>query len=314
MKLIKYTLILILILNLSILALGSDYPTKPIKVIVPYAAGGGTDVFARVVGRYIELEQPFVITNISGAGAKIGTKEAEHAKPDGYTLLLHTYAIVIGYHAKLYDEPVWRNFEPIASLTIEDNAISARVDAPFDTVEELINYAKNNPGAITWGYGGFGGVTHTASAQFCEFANIDVSFVPYQGAADTRAAIAGGHVDVVVNQVSEVADLYEDGQIKILATTGENRNPATLEVPTVLEEGINYKATMWRGLFAPKDTPKEIVNKLEDALKQLSENEEFLQRLSELNYGVRFRNSEEFRDLMEEDAKAIELIAHIYEE
>ena len=179
--------ILVLITMVAVLASGSlwsqgllaEYPNKPIQVVVPYSAGGGTDTFARNVIRFSDLADDFVVKNIAGGGAKIGTMEVINARPDGYTLLAHVMAIAIGYQAGLYDTPPWEDLIPISSITVEDSAISVNADSPFKTIEDLIKYAKANPGTLRYGFAGVGGTTHTVTASFANETGIEVNLTPF---------------------------------------------------------------------------------------------------------------------------------------
>jgi len=286
-----------------------NYPEQPIKVVVPYNAGGGTDVLTRAVAKYIELEQPFVVTNVAGAGAKIGTMEVVNSKPDGYTILSHSKALVVGYHSGLFDVPIWRELEPIAAFVQEQNGFSVKKDAPWNTIEEFIEYAKKNPNKVKWGFAGIGGSTHASVAAFCKDVGIEVNYVPYNGAAESRAALAGGHVDIIVTQISEVIDMVKAGDFRMLATTGEERNPHTSDVPTLQERGIDHVFTMWRGFYAPKGTPEQVIKKLETAFKQASENPELKKFLEDMTFEVKFMDSEQVKRQLEEDAKALEPLA-----
>ncbi len=286
-----------------------NYPAKTIEIIVPYAAGGGQDVLTRAIEKYWALEKPIAVINKPGSGAKMGTTEVMRSNPDGYTLLSHTMALVIGYYADVYDTPVWREVEPVACITTEDSSISVNVDSKWNTIEELIDYAKKNPGKLNVGFAGIGGTTHTLAAGFANKAGIEVTYVPFAGGADTKTALAGGHIDVMCSQISEAIDMVRAGKFRMLAISGEQRNKGVPDVPTLKEKGIDFVYEMWRGIFAPKGTPKEVISIVEAELKKITENPEFVSLMSNLTYKVNFVPAEEFTEVMEEGSKLIEPLA-----
>lgn len=311
--------VLVLMTVVAILATGSlsaqgqqaDYPNKPIQMIIPYSAGGGTDAFARNVIRFSDLADDIVVRNIAGGGGKIGTMEVVNARPDGYTLLGHVMAIAIGYHAGLYDPPPWEDLIPISSITLEDSAISVNADSPFKTVEDLIKYAKANPGDLRHGFAGVGGTTHTVTASFANETGIDVNLIPFSGGADSRAALAGGHIDVMSSQVSEIIDMVEAGDLRILATTGSERHYLTPDVPSLKEQGIDFVFQVWRGFFAPAGTPDAVVSRVSDSFEEATKNEEFIGVMKELGYQIEFRDSDEFLAEIKRDHEEVAKISHL---
>ncbi|QOR37989.1 tripartite tricarboxylate transporter substrate binding protein [Billgrantia diversa] len=311
--------VLVLMTTVAILATGSlsaqgqqaEYPNKPIQMIIPYSAGGGTDAFARNVIRFSDLADDIVVRNIAGGGGKIGTMEVVNARPDGYTLLGHVMAIAIGYHAGLYDTPPWEDLIPISSITLEDSAISVNADSPFKTIEELIKYAKANPGDLSYGFAGVGGTTHTVTASFANETGIDVNLIPFSGGADSRAALAGGHIDVMSSQVSEIIDMVEAGDLRILATTGSERHYLTPDVPSLKERGIDFVFQVWRGFFAPAGTPDEVVSRVSDSFEEATKNEEFIDVMKKLGYQIEFRDSDEFLAEIKRNHEEVAKISHL---
>ncbi len=299
MKRIIMSIVIVILLTQTAWSAGQsekEYPSKPIQVVVPYSAGGGTDIFARTVLRYTDLNDDIVVKNIAGGGAKLGTMEVINSKADGYTLLSHVMAIAIGYHAGLYDTPPWEKLDPICSITVEDSGISVKADSPWKTIDDLINYAKENPGKLRLGFAGVGGTTHSVSAIFAMKAGIDVNFTPFKGGADSRVALAGGHIDAISTQVSEVIDLVEAGELRMLVTTGSKRHYLVPNVPTLKESGIDFVFQVWRGFFAPKGTPQNILNTLEKSMENATKNKEFVEVMKKLGYEIEFRGSEKFLD------------------
>lgn len=301
--------VVILLMVLTVISVGAlwaqgqqgEYPSKPIQMVVPYTAGGGTDAFARNVVRFSDLAKNIVIKNIEGGGAKIGTMEVVNARPDGYTLLAHVQAIAIGYHAGLYDTPPWEDLDPICSMTAEDNAISVNVNSPFKTIEDLIAYAKANPGKLRHGFAGVGGTTHTTTASFANKTGIEINLVPFKGGADSRAALAGGHIDCISSQVSEVIDLVNAGDLRMLATTGTGRHPLAPDVPTLTERGIDFVYQVWRGFFAPKGTDPAIIQRVSRSFEEVAKNPEFIKVMDGLGFQIEFRGAERFLEEIKKD-------------
>jgi len=290
----------------------STYPTKPVKVVVPYSAGGGTDSVTRAISKFIELDQPMVVTNLTGGGGKIGTLEVAGSDPDGYTLLAHSVtAVVSGYYSGLYPERVWQELEPVASMVSQSGGIVVRADSKWETLEDLVAYAKENPGELTIGIPGIGGGSHIISAIFADVTGIEVSYVPFQGSADTRAALAGGHIDVMAGFVSEFYDFIQEGEFRMLASTGSERSPKLPDVPTFEEKGIDFVLNHRNGLFAPKGTPEEVITELELKLKEVAESQEFIDLMGEMVIESAYLSSEDFTTELQSLDALIEPVGHL---
>ena len=220
-------------------------------------------------------------------------------------------AVVAGYYADLYDVPIWTKLAPVASMVSQSGGIIVRANSEWNTVEDLVAYAKQNPGKVTVGIPGFGGGSHIISAVFANVTGVDISYVPFKGAAETRAALAGGHVSMIAAFVSEVYDFIKAGELKMLASTGSKRSPKLPEVPTFKEKNIDFVLNHRNGVFAPQGTPKEIIAKLESALKDVSETDEFKQLMEKVLVESDFLSSEAFVKELEALDRTIKPIGHL---
>lgn len=260
-----------------------NYPTRDIRAIVPFAPGGGTDVMARNVAANINLDgRNMVIMNIEGAGSGIGSMEAYHAAGDGYTLLVHSIeAVVSNYLVGTFTIPLHERMEWVATIVSDANAVSVRADSPFQTVHDLIAYAQANPGEVLFASMGIGTAAHTGAVEFWDAANIEVNYVPYDGAAGARAAVLGGHADVLFGQVSEVKPLYVAGEMRILGILSPERQDFLPDTPTMMEQGVNVANTITRGFMVAPGTPRDVMEYLEARIYEVFIDPEFQNRLRE---------------------------------
>jgi tripartite-type tricarboxylate transporter receptor subunit TctC len=252
--------------------LAQDYPTRPVKIIVPFGAGGPADVTARQIGSVLQEEfgQPFVVENRTGAGGVIGTFEVSKSAPDGYTLLMMSNTqtaneSLLTAAQRKYD--LMRDLMPIAPLNYSDLVIVVHPSVPAKTLAEFIALAKSQPGRLNYASSGQGTPYHMAGELFKAMAGIDVVHVPYRNSGEARSGVIGGQVQMMIDAVPAMAPNITAGQVRALATTGKARSTVLPDVPTVIEAGVpGYEATIWLGLMAPAGTPKPIVDKLNAAL------------------------------------------------
>ena len=241
------------------------YPTRPVRIVVGFAAGGSTDIGARVIGQWLQerLGQPFVIENRPGAGTNIATETVVRAPPDGYTLLMVGPSSAV--NATLYDKLDFvflRDIAPVASLIRQPQIMLANPSVTTQTVPELIAYAKANPGKITMASAGVGSAGHLVGELFKMMAGIDFVHVPYRGAGPALADLLGGQVLISFAGVAGSIEHVRSGKLRALAVTTAARSPALPDVPTVSEFVPGFEAGDWLGLGAPKKTPSAIVDKL----------------------------------------------------
>jgi tripartite-type tricarboxylate transporter receptor subunit TctC len=247
------------------------YPTKPITIVVPFSAGGTTDILARVVGEALknELGQPVVIDNRAGAGGNIGAALAAKANADGYTLFMGTvgtHAINQSLYKKLPYDPI-KDFAPLTRVAMVPNLLVAHPSKPYNSVKELIAYARANPGKVNFGSSGSGSSIHLSGELFNTLAKVDMVHVPYKGSAPAVTDLLGGQIDIMFDNMPSAIQHVRAGKLKPLAVTTAKRSPQLPDVPTVAEAGVpGYEATSWFGMFAPAATPAPVVAKLNAAL------------------------------------------------
>jgi tripartite-type tricarboxylate transporter receptor subunit TctC len=247
-----------------------DYPTRPVRILVPFGAGGPADVTARLIGNILQenFGQPFVIEDRPGAGGVIGTVEAAKAAPDGYTLLMMSNTQTANESLvpqRKYE--LMRDLMPIAPVNYSDLVMVVNPSVPAKTLAEFVALAKSQPGKLNYASSGQGTPYHMAGELFKTMAGIDVVHVPYRNSGEARSGVIGGQVQMMIDAVTTMAPNVTAGQVRALATTGKSRSSVLPDVPTVTEAGVaGYEATIWLGLMAPAGTPKPIIDKLNAAV------------------------------------------------
>jgi tripartite-type tricarboxylate transporter receptor subunit TctC len=246
-----------------------DYPTRPVHIVVGYPAGGSTDITARLIGQYLadRLGQQFIIDNRAGAGNNIATELVANAAPDGYTLLLVNPAN--GINATLYQRLPFnfiRDIAPVAGVIRVPNVMEINPGVPARTVAEFIAYAKANPGKINMASSGNGTSVHVSGELFKMMTGIDMLHVPYRGAAPALTDLMGGQVQVLFDNLPSSIEYIRAGKLRALAVTTATRSPALPDVPTVADTVPGYEASAWFGLGAPRGTPAEVIEELNQAV------------------------------------------------
>ena len=267
------------------LASALDYPTRPVHLIVGFAAGGPNDVAARLVGQWLSerLGQPFVIDNRPGASSNIGTEAVVRARPDGYTLLLVPAPAAI--NATLYDNLNFnfiRDIAPVASLTRVALVMEVHPDFPAKTVPEFIAYAKANPGKINMASAGSGSMPHVAGELFKFMTGVDMTHVPYRGGGPALIDLMGGQVQVMFEPTTSSIAYVRAGKLRALAVSTASRSAVLPDVPTVGEFVPGYEASAWFGIGAPKNTPIEIIDKLNGEITAGLADPKMKERLADL--------------------------------
>jgi len=262
-----------------------DYPTRPVRVIVPYPAGGSTDILARLIGQYLSehLGQQFVVENRPGAGNNLGTEAVVHAAPDGYTLLLVNPAH--GINATLYPKLSFnfiRDIAPVAGIMRVPNVMEVNPSVPAKTVSEFIAYAKANPGKINLASSGNGTSVHLSGELFKSMTGTDLTHVPYRGSAPALTDLIGGTVHVMFDNMPSSLPHIRAGTLRALAVTTATRSPELPDVPTVAETVPGYEASAWFGIGAPKGTPSDIVETLNTQINAALQDPKVKARLAEL--------------------------------
>ncbi len=248
------------------------YPTRPVKIIVPFAPGGPTDYIARLVAEKLgaRLGQSFYVENRLGAGGVVGADAALRSPPDGYTLLVASVSYAVNPALmKMSFDPV-KDAEPVVNLVLGTTVFAANANAPFNTLPEMVAYARANPDKLSYSTQGVGSVTHVATEAFLADQKIKITHIPYKGIGPALTALAAGEVEVSLPDYGAAQALVTAGKVKVLAVAGNKRVPQLPNVPTAPEAGIKMVSSgSWQGMFAPKGTPKPIVDKLNQEINEI---------------------------------------------
>jgi tripartite-type tricarboxylate transporter receptor subunit TctC len=281
----------------------SDYPNRPVKIVVPFAAGGPADNYARYLGQRLgeALKQPFIIEDKPGAGSVIGTDYVAKAPADGYTLLLmsntHTVNETLMPHKpfKLMDD-----FVGIAPINYSDLMLVVNPKLPVKNVADLIALAKSKPGKLNYASSGTGTPYHMAGELFKHMAGVNIVHVPYKGSSGARMGVVGGQVDMMFDAVTTMAPMAKEGKVRGLATTGKK---GTDGLPAVADTVPNYEATIWLGLMAPKGTPDAIVQKLNAEIRRIVAQPDVKKAWAEQGAVPMSMSTAEFKDYLNQDIR-----------
>jgi tripartite-type tricarboxylate transporter receptor subunit TctC len=250
-----------------------EWPTRAVTVVVPFTAGGTTDLFARTLAQHMErtFGKPFIVENRAGAGGNIGTTHVAKAAPDGYTIevgTVSTHAINPSLYKNLAHDTA-KDFQPISLISRVPNILVVNKNFPPNSVQELIDYAKANPGKITYGSSGSGTSIHLSAELFKMRTGVDMVHVPYRGSGELVAAMLGGHIDLAFDNMPISWPHAKNGELKALAVTSAERSPAAPHLPTIGEVIPGFEATSWFGVFVPAAVPRPIVDKLAAEVKRI---------------------------------------------
>lgn len=279
-----------------------DYPNRPIELVVPYGAGGGTDVLARAFAEAARkhMTQSITVVNKPGASGAIGWQDVINSKPDGYKLAVITVELTTLPHmgmAKFTHE----DFVPIARLNADPAAITVQANAPWNTIEEFLAASKRASGSMRVGNAGNGSIWHLAAAALEEKSGAQFNQIPFQGAAPAVLALLGGHIDAVAVSPAEVTTYVSSGKLKTLAVMADARVKGFESVPTLKERGIDLSIGTWRGLGAPKGTPPEIVALLKTVTAKAMNEAVLKDTMDKQNMGVSWADEAQFRAAMGRD-------------
>jgi len=309
----RFSLVLVGILALALVLPSSvpaaGFPERSITLVVPWAAGGGTDTLARTLvknaQKYFGVTMN-VVNRVGGSGV-VGMNSVATARPDGYTVGVITFHLS-AYRLMGLSELSYRDFELIALLNRSPAGISVRADSPFKTLKDLVEYTKANPGVVTVGHAGPGQSWHLAVASLAQKLNLKFSFVPFDGAAPTRTALVGGHINVAATGMDEVLQFYKTKQVRILAVNNVTRHPAFPDVPTVAEAGypIENPILDWRGLGVPKGTPPDVLKVLRDGFRKAAEDPEYIKLMDDLALPRAYLEYDKFGEFLANIEKTLE--------
>ncbi|HKA71388.1 MAG TPA: tripartite tricarboxylate transporter substrate binding protein [Xanthobacteraceae bacterium] len=258
-----------------------DYPSRPVRIIVPFGAGGPADVFARVLAQHLSdaFKQSFVVEDRPGAGSIIGTDAVAKSPPDGYTLLVMSNTHTTN-ESLIPNKPfqLMRDFVPIAPINYSDLIMVMHPSVPAKNLKEFVALAKSKPGQLNYASSGPGTPYHMAGELFKAMSGTDIVHVPHKASGEARNSVLGGHVQMMFDAISTMASNVRAGQVVALGTTGKKRSAIMPDVPTVDEAGVpGYEATIWIGLMAPAGTPKEIVDKLNGEIQKALAREDVIE-------------------------------------
>jgi len=287
------------------------YPEKPIRFIVPWAAGGDTDAIVRIMASYVEknLGKPLVIVNITGASGTVGAREAKNSPADGYTIFsVHDY-IHTTYYVGISDINYW-DFEPIVLVTSTPSVVATHSKAKWNSMKELLEDVKTRPGHITFG-ATLGSTSHFFPALIEKEAGIKWRYVSYEGTAPRMTALLGGHIDLGETNIPGGKELLKAGKLKLLAIATEKRSPELPDVPTLKELGINIVYAVNRGVLALKGTPEDILVKLEDAFAKAAKDPGFKKEMEKFGTDVLFMDRKGYADFLKRNDAVNAEIANI---
>ena len=279
----------------------TTFPEREVTIVVPFNAGGASDMTARIIAKGMEKElgKPVMVINKAGGSGGVGMSYVAGSNPDGYMMTYVPVELVMHKALKLSDlEPA--TFDYVGQTTIVPAAVTVPVDAPYDTIQEFLEYAKANPGKIRVGNSGAGSIWHIAASSIEQKLGVDFNHIPFDGAAPAVTALMGKHIEAVTVNSGEVKAGVDAGKLKVLAVMTDVRDPALPDVPTLKESGVDISLSGWGGFAVPKGTPAEVRAILSSALEKAASTEEFKKFIAERSMIVSYKNSEDFTAFVDE--------------
>lgn len=278
----------------------TDYPKKPVQVIIPYAPGGGSDILTRAIMKYIKLpnDQNLVAINVEGAAGYIGCQQAATSSNDGYTILAHNPMDVVSYTLNgTAPDALWSEMEMICGVVDDFNVISTNKQSGWKTIDEAVAYIKAHPDEVKWGTTGAQNVNYGDTLRVLEALGIkdDVTLVPYDGGSASKTALMGNHIQMETNSSSDIRSSVASGDTIPLMVIGDRRAKALPEIQCTQELGYDITTTKPRGYYAPKDTDPAVINVLADAIEEVTKNEEFIKSVEDLGLEVNFVRGDEMQ-------------------
>lgn len=277
-------------------AQAQDYPTRPVELLVPFPAGGGSDVLARAFAEASRkhFPQPIIVTNKPGAIGSIGFLEGATAKPDGHKITMVSPELLLAAHLGI-GKVTFEDFVFICRINLDPAALTVRADAPWNTIEEFLAHARAKPGQLTVASSGTGSIYHVASAALEEQTGIKVNHVPYQGSAPAILGLLSGQVDATTVSPGEVSAYVAAGKLKVLAIMTNKRIKGFESVPTFKERNIDLQVETWRGLAVPKTTPAHIVQRLGVLMTKVNEESAYRDTFERQHMGFVYEPGDRFR-------------------
>lgn len=287
-------------------ARAEEFPSKPVRIVVPYSPGAGNDNLSRLTGDYLtkQLGQRFFVENKPGAGSEIGCDFVVRANPDGYTIMWSASDGISLLPAVKHDLPyrVPEDFTFIAMVTDFTELISVNAGLPIKTLQDLIDYARSNPGKLRYGTAGVGGAPHLATVLFAQMAKIEMVHVPFGGVAPALTAVAGGHIDLALASPQASKPFTDSGNVRPIAIADRKRHKFYPDVPTTVEAGMpDLVVTFWAGLMGPAGLPEPVLARLEKEIETMLSDPEIVDRLDKLGYVPVYKDSATFKDFVVAD-------------
>ncbi|MBY4598623.1 tripartite tricarboxylate transporter substrate binding protein [Ottowia caeni] len=295
-------------LGVAATAAAQTFPTKPITIVVPFSAGGTTDILARIVAQPLgtELGQPVVIDNRAGAGGNIGAAIAAKAPADGHTLFMGTvgtHAINASLYKKLPYDPI-KDFAPLSRVASVPNLLVAHPSRPYKTIKELIAYGKANPGKVNYASAGSGSSIHLSGELFESMTKVGMVHIPYRGSAPAVNDLLAGQVDIMFDNMPSAIQHVRAGKLRAIAVTTAKRSDQLPQVPTIAESGVpGYEATSWFGLFTNAGTPAPVVAKLNAALAKVLAQPDVKKRIAEQGGMIQAETPEQFAAFIQAESQ-----------
>ncbi len=297
-----FTILFVLSLLLVMPIHAAEFPTKEVQIIIPWAAGGATDLIFRALaattGKY--LGKAVIVVNRPGGAGAVGYTEASQAKPDGYTLVSAITPLTILPH-QVKTAFTYKSFDPVINVVRDPGMFLVRADAPWKSLKEFLDYAKKNPDMITVGNSGAGGGVHLIALAFEKSAGVKFNHIPFAGGGPSVTGLLGGHINAVSVSPPEGIEHVKAGKLKIVALFAEKRFELFPDVLTVKEQGVDFVMGQWRGLAAPKGTPPDVIKKLHDAFKKGMEDPAFIKNAKDMVVNLSYIDPEAFGKLMTQD-------------
>ena len=288
-------------------AMADTYPSKAITMIVPFSAGGTTDILARIVGQALgqELGETIIIENKPGAGGNIGAQQAARSKADGYTLFMGTvgtHAINQSLYKKLPYDPS-KDFAPLSRVANVPNLLVAHPSRPYKTVQEMIDFAKKHPGEVTYGSPGSGASPHVSGALFQSLTGAQISHIPYKGSAPAISDLLGNQIAVMFDNMPSAIQHVRSGKLRPIAVTSAQRSPELPDVPTIAEAGVpGYEAMSWFGLWAVAGTPKPVLDKLYTSLAKVLKDPGVAKKIADQGGSITIDTPAQFEAFIQSEA------------
>lgn len=307
-KLLVVFLALVLCLSFSVFA-EANYPDDDVNVIIPWGEGGFTDVMVRPLARWLEeyFGESFVIENISGGGGVIGSIEIENSRPDGYTIGTTSFSTITSKYLSP-NPPDLDKVDTVAHVFSIPAALTVSADSEWETVDDFVDYAKENPGAIMTSNSGFGASVHMYTIMFEQVADIQLTHVPYNSGGECMTAVLGGHVDATFAPLPDVVDQIRSGELKLLGVATVSRHDNYPDVPTFTESGYDFVIGNYTGIVVPKGVDREKINVLAEAMEKAVQDEELRSFMLANEFSPEYYGPEDFREFLNNTASDIDYI------